>query len=92
MYMYTICLIKLYKILKTGKDISHTITPLMVSTHAFCHMCVKSPERAWVHSKSFIKVIGILLLIVWFIKSEDQTIQIMRKNKSTLMFLIDCNN
>ena len=92
MYMRTIYLIKLYKILKPGKDISHTITLLMVFMHVFCHMCVKSPERAWVHSKSFIKVIGILLLIVWFIKSEDQTIQIMRKNKSTLMFLIDCNN
>ena len=34
-----------------------------------------------VHNKQFIKIIGILLLIVRFLKSSDQTvIQIIRKN------------
>ena len=41
-----------------------------------------------VHSKPFIKIIGILLLIVRFVKCSDQTIiQIISKNKSVLMFL-----
>ena len=41
-------------------------------------------------SKPFIKIIGILLLIT---RSSDQTIyQIIRKNKSLLMFLIDPSN
>ena len=45
------------------------------------------------HSKPFIKIIGILLLISRFVKSWDQTIiQIIRKNKSLLMFLINNNN
>ena len=38
-------------------------------------------------------MIGILLLIVKFVKSSDQTIiQIIRKNKSVLMFLINSSN
>ena len=47
-----------------------------------------------VHSKPFIKLlIGILLLTVRFVRSLDQTIiQIIRKNKSTLMFSINPNN
>ena len=45
------------------------------------------------HSESFTKTIGILLLLVKFVKSLDQTIiQIIRKNKLILMFLINCNN
>ena len=45
------------------------------------------------YSKSFIKIIGILLLIVRFAKSSDQTIvQIIRKNKSILMFLTNPSN
>ena len=46
-----------------------------------------------VHSKPFIKIIGILLLTVRFVKSSDQTIiQIIRKNKSILIFLINPGN
>ena len=41
-----------------------------------------------VYSKPFIKIVGILLLIVRFAKSSDQTIQIIRKNKPISMFLI----
>ena len=45
------------------------------------------------YSKQFIKIIGILLLTVRFVKSSDQTIiQIIRKNKSVLMFLINPSN
>ena len=41
-----------------------------------------------VHSEPFIKIIGILLLIVRFVKTWDQTIiQIIKKNKSILMSL-----
>ena len=36
------------------------------------------------HNKSFIKIIGILLLIVRVVKGSDQTIQIIRKNKINL--------
>ena len=40
--------------------------------------------------KLFIKIIGILLPIVRFVKSSDQNIiQIITKNKSILMFLIN---
>ena len=46
-----------------------------------------------VHSKPFTKIIDILLLIIRFVKSSDQTIiQIIRKNKSILMFLVDPSN
>ena len=46
-----------------------------------------------VHNKPFIKAIGALLLIVRFVKSSDQTIiQVIRKNKSILMFLINPSN
>ena len=46
-----------------------------------------------IHSKPFIKAIGILLLIVSIVEIWDQTIvQIIRKNKSTLMSLINSNN
>ena len=46
-----------------------------------------------VYGKPFIKIIGILLLIVRFVKSSDQTIiQIIRKNRSVLMFLINPSN
>ena len=46
-----------------------------------------------IHSKPFIKAIGILLLIVSIVEIGDQTIvQIIRKNKSTLMSLINSNN
>ena len=46
-----------------------------------------------VHSKPFIKIIAILLLIVRFAKSSDQTIiQIIRKDKSNLMLLINPSN
>ena len=43
-----------------------------------------------VHSEPFIKIIGVLLLIVRFLKSSDETIiQILRKYKSLVMFLIN---
>ena len=46
-----------------------------------------------VHSKPFIKIIGIFLLIVRFVRSSDQTIlEIIRKNKSVLTFLINPSN
>ena len=46
-----------------------------------------------VHSKPFIKIIGILLLMVRFVKISDQAIiQIIRKNKSILMFLLNPGN
>ena len=42
------------------------------------------------HSKLFSKIIGILLLIVRFVKNSGQTIiPIIRKNKPILMFLIN---
>ena len=46
-----------------------------------------------VYSKPFLKIIGILLLIVRFVKSLDQTIiQIIRKNKLILILLINPSN
>ena len=52
-----------------------------------------SDKTIVVYSKPFTKLIGILLLIVRFVKSSDQTIiQIIRKNKSTSMSLINPNN
>ena len=46
-----------------------------------------------IHSKPFIKTIGILLLIVRIVEIWDQTIiQIIRKNKSIFMSLINSNN
>ena len=46
-----------------------------------------------VYSKPFLKIIGILLLIVRFVKSLDQTIiQIIRKNKLILILLINSSN
>ena len=46
-----------------------------------------------VHSKSSIKIVGILLLLVSFLKSWIQSIiQIIRKNKSVFIFLINCNS
>ena len=43
-----------------------------------------------VYYKPFIKIIDILLLIVRFVISLDQTIiQVIRKNKSILLFLIN---
>ena len=46
-----------------------------------------------VYSKPFIKISGILLLIVRFVESSDQTIiEIIRKIKSILMFLISPSN
>ena len=50
-----------------------------------------------IHSKPFIKIIDILLLIVRFVKSSDQTIIIhiikkKKKKKSVLVFLIDPSN
>ena len=46
-----------------------------------------------VYIKPFIKTIGILLLIAKFVKNSDQTIiQIIRKNKLILMFLINPSN
>ena len=48
-------------------------------------------KKIVVHSKPFIKIIGILLLVVRFVKSSDQTIiQIIRKNESVLILLV-CN-
>ena len=47
------------------------------------------------YSKPFIRIIGILLLIVRLVKSSNQTmtiIQIIRKNKPILMFLINPSN
>ena len=54
-------------------------------------MCVRTKiKKVVVHSNPFIKIIGIFLLVVRFVKSSDQTIiQIIRKNKIVLMFLID---
>ena len=38
-------------------------------------------KNFWVYSKPFFKIIGILLLILRFVKSSDQTIiQILREN------------
>ena len=52
-------------------------------------MCEHQDKKMVVHSETFIKLISILLLIVRFVKSSDQAIiQIIRKNKSILMFLI----
>ena len=46
-----------------------------------------------VHGKPFINIIGILVLMVRFAKSSGQTvIQIIRKNKSVLMFLVNPSN
>ena len=46
-----------------------------------------------IHSKPFIKTIGILLLIVSIVEIWDQIIvQIIRKNNSILMSLINSNN
>ena len=42
-------------------------------------------KKIMVHSKPFIKIIGILLLIVSFVKSSDQTI-------IQIMFLINSRN
>ena len=43
------------------------------------------------HSTPFIKIISILLLIARFVKNLDPTIiQIIRKNKSSLIFFIKC--
>ena len=45
------------------------------------------------YSKPFIRIIYILLLIVKFAKSSDQTIiQVIRKKKSILMFLTNPSN
>ena len=45
------------------------------------------------HSKPFIKMIDILMLIVSLVESTDQTIiQIIRENKSVLMLLINPSN
>ena len=45
------------------------------------------------YSKPFIKIIGILLLIVRFVKRSDQTIiQIIRKKSLVLMFLFNPSN
>ena len=47
------------------------------------------------YSKPFIRIIGILLLIVRLVKSSNQTmtiLQIIRKNKPILMFLINPSN
>ena len=50
-------------------------------------------KKIAVHSKLIIKIIGTLLLIVRFVKISDEIIiQIIRKNKSNLMFLIDPSN
>ena len=50
-------------------------------------MCEHQDTKIVAHSKPFIRIFGILLLIVSFVKKSDQTIiQIIRKNKSTLMF------
>ena len=52
-----------------------------------------SDKKMLMYSKLFINIIGILLLIVSFVKGSDQTIiQIMRKNKFILMFLINPSN
>ena len=56
-------------------------------------MCEHQDKNTLVHSHSFIRIIGILLLIVRFVKSSDRTIiQIIRKSKSILMFLINPSN
>ena len=48
-------------------------------------LTVKMELKNLVHSKPFMKIIGILLLIVRLGKSSDQTIiQIIRENKSIL--------
>ena len=45
------------------------------------------------HSKPFIKIIDILLLLVRLVKTSHQTmIQTIRKNKSVLVFLINPSN
>ena len=55
-------------------------------------MCEHQDKKMVVHSKPFIKIISIFLLIVRFVKSSDQAIiQTIRKNKSILMFLINRN-
>ena len=54
---------------------------------------ILSDKKIVGHSKPFIKIIDILLLIVRFVKSSDQAIiQIIRKNKSILIFLINPSN
>ena len=57
-------------------------------------MCEHQDKKKIVmHSKPCIKIIGILLLIVTLVKSSDWTIiQIIRKNKSILRFLINPSN
>ena len=56
--------------------------------------CVSTyDKKIVVHSKPSIKIIGILLLIVRFVKSSDHTIiEIIRKNKSIVMFLVNLSN
>ena len=52
-----------------------------------------SDKEIVLHNKQFIKIIGILLLIVRFDQSSDKTIiQIIRNHKSMLMFLINPSN
>ena len=36
-----------FKFLEKGKYTSHTIAPLTVSTHAFCHMGVENLLKIW---------------------------------------------
>ena len=59
------------------KDIQKIVVNILLT--------VKMELKNLVHSKPFMKIIGILLLIVRLGKSSDQTIiQIIRENKSIL--------
>ena len=65
-----------------------------VSTKKNLLMILKSKifqdKKVLVYSKPFMKVIGILLFIVRFVKSSGQTIiRIIRKNESVLMILVN---
>ena len=57
-----------------------------VSTQKFFNDFKFWDKRIVVHNKRFIKISGILLLIVKFVKSSDQTITQIIRNKSVLMF------
>ena len=63
-----------------------------VSTQKFFNDFKFWDKRIVVHNKWFIKISGILLLIVKFVKSSDQTIIQIIRNKSVLMFLINPSN
>ena len=82
------------KIQNIEKKCSENFTEYFSHSKNRLAKCVSTKiKKMVVLSKPSIKITGLLLLIVKFVESSDQTIiQILRKKKSILMFLINLSN